>query len=351
MLIRILLLVCISFSARACIWDAQSLSREKKRSHDLARVIMGEAPVVEDTNQLRATIRNLETNRNENDPNWWNNLAGAHIRLGEPQAAVALLEPVVEKFPNDYGIHANLGTAYHLLGRYQEAEKEIARDLEINPEAHFGLEKYHLALLQYLVRDQKYQARHVYVDEATVYFLGNNWTGDFMGNRIFDEEDIKSGAEKYASAAAVEQEYKILLQTNAGTYAVRRMLATVAAKDAPPAYRTNWNLMTDTNFEAGVIYMAQMNPKEPASYAMLGIAAWKKRDYHLAATAFEKAAAFGGPQTEILKERATDLRKFIHDSEHRRLVLRLVLALGVGVLLSIVFGIGWAIRKAFRVSK
>jgi len=119
------------------MWDAESLSREKSRSHDLAQTILGETSTLEDTNRLRARIKELESDRHEEDPMWWNNLAGAHLRLNEAQAAATLLEPVVAKFPDDYGIHANLGTAYHLLARYQDAEKEIARDLEINPDAHF----------------------------------------------------------------------------------------------------------------------------------------------------------------------------------------------------------------------
>ena len=133
----ILLLVLVSFNAGACMWDAESLSREKSRSHDLAQTILGETSTLEDTNRLRARIKELESDRHEEDPMWWNNLAGAHLRLNEAQAAATLLEPVVAKFPADYGIHANLGTAYHLLARYQDAEKEIARDLEINPDAHF----------------------------------------------------------------------------------------------------------------------------------------------------------------------------------------------------------------------
>ncbi|MDB6124917.1 MAG: hypothetical protein JWQ71_3910, partial [Pedosphaera sp.] len=31
------------------------------------------------------------------------------------------------------------------------------RDLKITPEAHFGLERYHLALLKYLDKDKEYQ--------------------------------------------------------------------------------------------------------------------------------------------------------------------------------------------------
>jgi len=338
-LIRILLLVFLSLPATACIWDAQSLSREKSRSHDLATAILGEKPVLEDTNRLRDTIRLLEADPHEGDPLWLNNLAGAHLRLNEPQAAVALLEPVAGKFPNDYGIHANLGTAYHLLGRYADA-----RDLEINPNAHFGLEKYHLALLQYLVRDQKYQSRHVYVDEETIYFLGNCWTGDFRSNRIFDEDELKAKAESFPNTAAAEQIYKTLLQTNGSVHQARRMLATLAVMDAPPEYRAKWDLMADPNLEAGTIYMAQMNPKESACFVVMGNTAWIKGEYHLAVEAFDKAVALGSPQSEILKERATDLRQFIRESENQRRSMYFALTFGVVVIISVVFILGKIIR-------
>src|SRR5882757_8394779 len=106
-LLRILFTVFFSFTATACIWDAQSLSHEKARSHDLAQTILGESTNSENTVQLRATIKDLEANRKEDDANWWNNLAGSYLRLNQPQDAANLLEPVVGKFPDDYGIHAN----------------------------------------------------------------------------------------------------------------------------------------------------------------------------------------------------------------------------------------------------
>jgi len=88
--------------------------------------------------------------------------------------------------------------------------------------------------------------------------------------------------------------------------------------DPPPAYRKDLNLRRDTNMEAGVIYMAQMNPKEPACQVMLGIAAGMKRDYHLEITAFERAIALGSPQADLLKEKCNDLREFIRKSENNR---------------------------------
>jgi tetratricopeptide (TPR) repeat protein len=309
----ILLVLLFAMTAHACIWDAETLLQEKWRNHDLAKAILGEPPAPENPQTLQERIKNLEANRDENNPDWWNNLAGAYMRLNQPATAVKLLEPVVPKFPNDYGIHANLGTAYHLLGRYKEAEKEIGRDLEINPAAHFGLEKYHLALLQYLIRDSKYKSRHVYVDEFTATFLTSD-RGHFYFTDA-NEQVFKMMAQDYTNGVAeAEADYESLSKTNHDEYELRQMLGTVAALDSPPPYRDKWNLASDTNFEAGVIYMAEMNPKEPACFEMLGIAAWKKHNYHLAISAFEKAIALGSPQSDLLKLKIAGLKDYISNS-------------------------------------
>jgi len=142
--------------ARACIWDSDTLSDEKKHSPTLAAAILSPQTTQVDVKALRTRIVKLQAAPNETDPAWWGDLSGAYLRLGEAAEAVKILEPLTNRFATNYALHANLGTAYHLLGRYVDAEREIARDLEINPDAHFGLEKYHLALLEYLMRDEEY---------------------------------------------------------------------------------------------------------------------------------------------------------------------------------------------------
>ena len=304
----------LAVNARACIWDADSLWHEKLRSHDLAAAILGEPPADEDTQKLKSRIQDLEAHRNEASAEWWNNLAGAHLRLNQPAQAAKILEPVMEKFPDDYGIHANLGTAYHLLGRYAEAEKEIARDLEINPDAHFGLEKYHLALLQYLMRDAKYQSRHVYVDEFTYPLISTDGKWGRLEYTESVEKIWKENAASYTNVAQAEAEYADFLKTNPDQRGLMEALGTTAAADTPPAYRTNWNLFRDTNFETGVIYMAQMNTKEPACFEMLGLAAWKNRSYHLAISAFQKAIVLGSAKAELLKTKIDGLENYIKKS-------------------------------------
>jgi hypothetical protein len=83
---------------------------------------------------------------------------------------------------------------------------------------------------------------------------------------------------------------------------------------SPPSYRFKWDLAADTNFVAGVIYMAEMNPKEPACFEMLGIAADQKRDFNLAEAAFQKAIALGSPKSEILRQKVERLRQYISES-------------------------------------
>ena len=129
---------------QACIWDADTMENEKRKRPKMAEAIAGTSFPTTQPGILRERIQKLEAAPRTDDPKWINDLAGAYLRLGDPNAIVKQLEQAVARFPTNYGVHANLGTAYHLLGNYAAAEKEIARDLELNPEAHFGLEKFFL---------------------------------------------------------------------------------------------------------------------------------------------------------------------------------------------------------------
>lgn len=270
-----------SFVARACRWDADTLRNEKKKKPEIAEIIFGTGKEIVDTPRLQKRISELKVNPRHDDPDWWNDFAGAYIQLGQPDKAVDLLEPVLQQFKDNYGIHANLGTAYHLLGRYQDAEKEIARDLEINPDAHFGLEKYHLALLQYLSRDEQYQKQHVYVDE---------WTDEFFKSRV----EMFSRSKMIVEMSREDGKNEI---TNSF-----------------PPYLLKWNLAGDAKFDEGIRYMASLNPKQPACFTMLGIACAIHRDFNLASAAFEKAIALSSPQKEILQIKVTEAKEFISKS-------------------------------------
>ena len=210
---------------------------------------------------VKARLAELEASPRHDDPVWWNDVGGSHLRLGEPEKAAAVLEQAVVKFPNDYGVHANLGTAYHLLGRYSDAEREIAADLRIDPHAHGGLEVYHLALLQYLAAPKEWQKKHVFLDEWTDVFLG-------PASMAGLDSSLKRGLDKAATM---------------------------------PEYRSRLNLAESPAQEQGVAYMTSLNRTQPACFVMAGILALNSRDGITAKRAFEKAIALGSIQSEQLR--------------------------------------------------
>jgi tetratricopeptide (TPR) repeat protein len=311
----ILLLVILGGNipiVQACMWDSTTLATEKKRHPELAKVILGETDKPEEPGLLRERIQKLNADRHENDPMWWDDLAVAHMKIGELKEAVALLESVTNRFVNDYGIHANLGTAYHLQGRYQEAEREIARDLEINPEAHFGLERYHLALLKYLNKGKEYQKQHVYIDA---------WTRPFFDDTKHAWINLWSGAfsRKFRQEGTIEEAIATL-QKETNHYGLdEKVLEELKQGVKDPEFRFQWGLVQDPKFEQGVLYMASLNPKEPACFVMLGIMCLaEKSDYNLAAASFQKAIDLGSLQKQVLQERILVIREFKRESQSQK---------------------------------
>lgn len=326
---KVFKLVFLSFllacaNTPACIWDAETMIHERLAHPDMAKLILGEPPAPPDPAPLRKRIQELTASPQTNDATWWNNLAGAHLRLGEAKEAVALLVTVTNKFPDDYGIHANLGTAYHLLGRYADAEREIGRDLEINPDAHFGVEKYHLALLQYLVRDAQYQKDHVYVDEWSDAFFFS--PGQFLMG--------PQGKLKKDATNKLEQQYTNILRPD---------------DEEPPPYRYKWDLGADPKFQDGVMYMATMNPKEPACFVMLGIACQQSHQYNLAAAAYKRAISLGSSQADILQPRIAALDNFVLQSQSNKRSMEIVVTAGMTIVAVLFLCLILIVRK--RIAK
>jgi hypothetical protein len=308
----VLFLVIFGFGriTQACIWDSKTLWEEKREHPTLAQAILSAKQETPDIDELTNRIQRLQANPSTNDPAWWNDLAGAYLRLGQPAEAVKILEPITNKFSGDYGVHANLGTGYHLLGRYVDAEKEIRRDLEINPDAHFGLEKYHLALLQYLSSNANYRLRHLYVDEFSISFLA---TPSRAVSRSKSSQDLS----KNVLTASERKELEDALKTSSpqspseksfSNY--RDALTELEMADEPPLYTLKWNLGEDPKLDDGVIYMATLNPNEPSCWVMLGMVATRHWDLNLAKTAFKKAIELGSPQAPILQWQIIRLNEF-----------------------------------------
>ncbi|TAE17891.1 MAG: hypothetical protein EAZ95_05650 [Bacteroidetes bacterium] len=74
--------------------------------------------------------------------------AATLCHVGKAKEALAILERLIQKYPNEYNIVANLGTTYELVGQNEKALQYIKKGLELNKESHAGSEWIHVKILE-----------------------------------------------------------------------------------------------------------------------------------------------------------------------------------------------------------
>lgn len=72
----------------------------------------------------------------------------ALMNLGKADVALTLLKNLFAKYPTEYRLASNLGTAYELNGDDVNALKFIKKGLELNPADHAGSEWVHVKILE-----------------------------------------------------------------------------------------------------------------------------------------------------------------------------------------------------------
>jgi tetratricopeptide (TPR) repeat protein len=137
--------------ARACGWDSESYHAEAKSLPCVFNALTGIYP--------RHTPRYFETRVAAADAalGWAPDHAAALddkglalMKLGRLPEARAVMERRARLAPDAYAAHANLGTLYTFTGDDALALEHINRAMKIEPAAHFGREKYHRRLVEYL---------------------------------------------------------------------------------------------------------------------------------------------------------------------------------------------------------
>jgi tetratricopeptide (TPR) repeat protein len=76
-------------------------------------------------------------------------------RSGQHGKAIETAQETERLRPGRYETAANLGTFYFHAGKLEEGIPHIDRALKINPDAHFGREKYQKLLVQYVIAKRK----------------------------------------------------------------------------------------------------------------------------------------------------------------------------------------------------
>ena len=143
-------------AAVACMWDYDTLQMERSRFPSILELITGKF-LRHSTEFYRWRIddrlRKLKT-----DPDnlgYYDDLAVAYEKTGQLDKAIETIRIKDKKRPGLYETEANLGTFLMLDGRFEEGLQHIDAALRINPEAHFGREKYQKKLAEDVIRRKK----------------------------------------------------------------------------------------------------------------------------------------------------------------------------------------------------
>lgn len=148
------IVACIAVIAspvHGCIWDSDTLAAERARFPEVAELITGYFARHSREFYAWRLLRSEELIKNGKAvAETYDDLAVSQHKLGDHKAAIATMEAKEKLFPGKYETFSNLGTFYIYTGDLNQAQAYIRKALAINPNAHFGREKYQLWLVEWL---------------------------------------------------------------------------------------------------------------------------------------------------------------------------------------------------------
>jgi tetratricopeptide (TPR) repeat protein len=136
--------------AAACLWDHDTIKMERTRFPGTLELISGKflrhSPEFYQW-RIQDRMRRLESD--PTNPALLDDLAVAYDKTGQHDLAIETALKTERLWPGRYETAANLGTFYIHAGKPGDGLPHIDRALRINPDAHFGREKYQRLLVEY----------------------------------------------------------------------------------------------------------------------------------------------------------------------------------------------------------
>lgn len=152
-------LICLSLVlslpavAMACLWDIDTVRMERSRFPTVLELITGKflrhSP---EFYQWRIENRQKRLRTEPENLALWDDLAVAYDKTGQHEKAIETGWKAEQLQPGRYESAANLGTFYIHAGQWEEGLKYIDQALTINPNAHFGRERYQRWLVEYALQ-------------------------------------------------------------------------------------------------------------------------------------------------------------------------------------------------------
>jgi tetratricopeptide (TPR) repeat protein len=155
---RWLLVFVLIFNASlltACIWDSDTRSMEEKAFPDALALITGgflrHSP---EFYEWRIEQRLAEIEKSPDKMELYDDLAVAYEKTGQTAKAIEVMEGMESRDPDRYETLANLGTFYIHNGELERGLEYIDKAIAINPDAHFGRERYQKYVVEYVLSKQ-----------------------------------------------------------------------------------------------------------------------------------------------------------------------------------------------------
>ena len=155
-------LLAIALAAMAvspCLWDSDTLDTELRGLPDAFDLVIGRWHRHSDAYYEERVARLSKKATLELSD--YDDLAVAFEHLDKRDAAIETMARKAEELAakpdqeQQYRYHANLGTFYAHAGRFDEALRELRTAVEINPDAHFGRERFQIELIEYVAAAKK----------------------------------------------------------------------------------------------------------------------------------------------------------------------------------------------------
>lgn len=177
------------------------------------------------------------------------NRALALEEMGNYEAAVVGFQHCIERDPDNPWSYSNIGDAYRMLKKYEQAEKHLHEALEIDP--HFAPALHNLAVLH---NDREQWAACVYYgQQALRYNPDNAETHLAMGDSLLSLKEHEAALQHLAAATLINPDFVEAYESMSDAYAELDMyeLCVGAAREALKRNPRSWMALANIGYGLG----------------------------------------------------------------------------------------------------
>ncbi len=151
-----LVFLVLPITVLACLWDYDTLRMERSSFPNTLEIITGKfLRHSKEFYEWRIQDRLKKIDKEPNRLDYYDDLAVAYEKTGQHALAIEWILKKDKIKPGVYETYSNLGTFYILAGELEQGLPWIDKALAINPDAHFGRERYQKWLAEYALTRKK----------------------------------------------------------------------------------------------------------------------------------------------------------------------------------------------------